>query len=283
MRTYRWTSLHPAAPRATIAVADTDTADFSCPQCSRTFTSLIGLVGHLRIHRTETGAPTYTRRIRLAKCASAEPLASGLWWYYVSKLIELTDTAILILRKKSQQLTFLHVYHHVTMPFWCWIAVRWFCGGSTFFIPTINSFVHVVMYTYYGLAAFRPNWTLYLMYKHLLTVLQLVQFFICMLFGLTLLLVRCDFIPVQLVYVDKTTNFVNMPTEDIDLFPTDQQPQSSTTHSTYSPMDTSWWMFSLPTQSITKPFDFTTAPCYLLEIFMSPSVFTSLIKREQMS
>nr|VZH96702.1 unnamed protein product [Spirometra erinaceieuropaei] len=90
------------------------------------------------------------------------------------------------------------------MPFWCWIAVRWFCGGSTFFIPTINSFVHVVMYTYYGLAAFRPNWTLYLMYKHLLTVLQLVQFFICMLFGLTLLLVRCDFIPVQLVYVGLT-------------------------------------------------------------------------------
>ncbi|VDL93781.1 unnamed protein product [Schistocephalus solidus] len=29
----------------------------SCPQCDRTFTSRIGLVGHLRIHRTETGEP----------------------------------------------------------------------------------------------------------------------------------------------------------------------------------------------------------------------------------
>nr|VZH96335.1 unnamed protein product [Spirometra erinaceieuropaei] len=44
--------------------------DYICPHCDRTFTSRIGLVGHLRIHRTETGepvpgAPTYTHRTRL--------------------------------------------------------------------------------------------------------------------------------------------------------------------------------------------------------------------------
>nr|VZI26742.1 unnamed protein product [Spirometra erinaceieuropaei] len=52
------------------SVADTDTAAFTCPHCPRTFTSRIGLVGHLRIHRTETGepvpgAPTYTHQARL--------------------------------------------------------------------------------------------------------------------------------------------------------------------------------------------------------------------------
>nr|VZI24893.1 unnamed protein product [Spirometra erinaceieuropaei] len=52
------------------STADTDTADLSCPHCPRTFTSRIGLVGHLRIHRTETGepvpgAPTYTHGTRL--------------------------------------------------------------------------------------------------------------------------------------------------------------------------------------------------------------------------
>nr|VZI50424.1 unnamed protein product [Spirometra erinaceieuropaei] len=52
------------------STADTDTANLSCPHCPRTFTSRIGLVGHLRIHRTETGepvpgAPTYTHRTRL--------------------------------------------------------------------------------------------------------------------------------------------------------------------------------------------------------------------------
>nr|VZI27645.1 unnamed protein product [Spirometra erinaceieuropaei] len=41
-----------------------------CTHCGRTFISHIGLVDHLRVHRTETGEPvpgaaTYTRRIRL--------------------------------------------------------------------------------------------------------------------------------------------------------------------------------------------------------------------------
>ncbi|BHF59200.1 hypothetical protein SprV_0100215600 [Sparganum proliferum] len=44
--------------------------DYSCPHCDRTFTSHIGLVGHLGIHRTEAGepvpgAPTYTHHARL--------------------------------------------------------------------------------------------------------------------------------------------------------------------------------------------------------------------------
>ncbi|BHF61690.1 hypothetical protein SprV_0100466500 [Sparganum proliferum] len=44
--------------------------DYTCPHCDRTFTARIGLVGHLRIHRTETGesvpgAPTHTHRTRL--------------------------------------------------------------------------------------------------------------------------------------------------------------------------------------------------------------------------
>ncbi|BHF75985.1 hypothetical protein SprV_0501908300 [Sparganum proliferum] len=54
---------------SSVADADMETADYSCPQCDLTFTSHIGLVGHLRIHRTETGepvpgAPTYTHRAR---------------------------------------------------------------------------------------------------------------------------------------------------------------------------------------------------------------------------
>ncbi|BHF79969.1 hypothetical protein SprV_0702309300 [Sparganum proliferum] len=44
-----------------------DDQDYTCPHCDRTFTSHIGLVGHLRIYRAEAGdpvpgAPTYTHR-----------------------------------------------------------------------------------------------------------------------------------------------------------------------------------------------------------------------------
>ncbi|VDL87562.1 unnamed protein product, partial [Schistocephalus solidus] len=53
----------------TTTVSDGDSL-LNCPQCDRTFTSRIGLVGHLRIHRTETGepvpvAPTHSRDRRL--------------------------------------------------------------------------------------------------------------------------------------------------------------------------------------------------------------------------
>nr|VZI02219.1 unnamed protein product [Spirometra erinaceieuropaei] len=66
------TTLAPSICATTNAssVADTDTANFSCPHCPRTFASRIGLIGHLRIHRTEAGepvpgAPTYTHQARL--------------------------------------------------------------------------------------------------------------------------------------------------------------------------------------------------------------------------
>ncbi|BHF70532.1 hypothetical protein SprV_0301358400 [Sparganum proliferum] len=72
----------PGAPITTTtttdsAADDTETTDFTCPHCQRTFTSRIGLVGHLRIHRTETGAPvpgapTYTHHARL-NCPHCPP------------------------------------------------------------------------------------------------------------------------------------------------------------------------------------------------------------------
>nr|VZI43498.1 unnamed protein product [Spirometra erinaceieuropaei] len=76
------------------SLADTDTADFSCPHCPRTFTSRIGLVGHLRIHRTETGepvpeTPTYTPK--LVSTAHTVPALSGIAWAY-SATCESTTT-----------------------------------------------------------------------------------------------------------------------------------------------------------------------------------------------
>nr|VZI46002.1 unnamed protein product [Spirometra erinaceieuropaei] len=60
----------PTASNPTNATeSDIGAHDLSRPHCPRTFTSHIGLVGHLRIHRAETGqpapeAPTYSRRKR---------------------------------------------------------------------------------------------------------------------------------------------------------------------------------------------------------------------------
>ncbi|KAL5502234.1 hypothetical protein EMCRGX_G008975 [Ephydatia muelleri] len=103
-------------------------------------------------------------------------LASVIWLYFFSKVIEFLDTFFFILRKKDDQITFLHVYHHSTMVFLWWIGVRWYAGGSSFFSAMINCFVHVVMYTYYLLSALGPRVRKYLWWKKYLTGMQLMQF-----------------------------------------------------------------------------------------------------------
>ena len=103
------------------------------------------------------------------------------------------DTIFLVLRKKWQQLTFLHVYHHSTMFVLWWIGVKWVPGGSgntfqtvyvlvvsnspsftAFFAAMVNSLIHVAMYLYYALAACGPKVQKYLCWKKYLTILQMV-------------------------------------------------------------------------------------------------------------
>lgn len=58
-------------------------------------------------------------------------ITDAVWWYYISKLFEFCDTFFFILRKKEQQLTFLHVYHHATMFSFWWIGIKWVPTGSS--------------------------------------------------------------------------------------------------------------------------------------------------------
>ncbi|KAJ8935977.1 hypothetical protein NQ314_012544 [Rhamnusium bicolor] len=100
-------------------------------------------------------------------------IANAVWWYYFSKLLEFCDTFFFILRKKDGQLTFLHVYHHSTMFSLWWIGIKWVPSGSTFLPAMVNSAIHVLMYSYYGLSVFGPKVTQYLWWKKYLTILQL--------------------------------------------------------------------------------------------------------------
>ncbi|ALA62400.1 GNS1/SUR4-like protein [Turkeypox virus] len=103
-------------------------------------------------------------------------IARALWLYFISKGIEYLDTIFFIMRKKFNQVSFLHVYHHFTMFTLGWIGIKWFAGGQAFFGAQINSFIHVIMYSYYGLTAIGPSLRKYLWWKKYLTIIQLMQF-----------------------------------------------------------------------------------------------------------
>ncbi|VDL98867.1 unnamed protein product [Schistocephalus solidus] len=71
----------PTTAAAVTTIGDGDSL-LNCPHWDRTFTSRIGLDGHLRIHRTETGelvpgAPTHSRDYRI-HCPHAFPHKIGL-------------------------------------------------------------------------------------------------------------------------------------------------------------------------------------------------------------
>lgn len=120
-------------------------------------------------------------------------MANACWWFFFSKVIELSDTIFFMLRKKNNQLSLLHVYHHATMIFNCWAGVKYVAGGQSFFIGLLNSFVHIIMYTYYGLAVLGPHMQKYLWWKRYLTVLQLVQFVVLIIHTTYNLFADCAF------------------------------------------------------------------------------------------
>ncbi|XP_062376812.1 elongation of very long chain fatty acids protein 2 [Sardina pilchardus] len=119
-------------------------------------------------------------------------VARVLWWYYFSKLIEFLDTIFFVLRKKNSQITFLHVYHHASMFNIWWCVLNWIPCGQSFFGPTLNSFIHVLMYSYYGLSTY-PSMHKYLWWKRYLTQAQLIQFFLTISHTLSAVIVPCGF------------------------------------------------------------------------------------------
>lgn len=121
---------------------------------------------------------------------------SGSKIYQMSNLIllvrlsEYLDTIFFTLRKKQNQVTFLHVFHHVFVPIYAYWVLRTAPTRFNTYILFINSLIHVLMYFYYFLATFqqprdaKPQKqsflmlivTKLLMFKKYMTQLQILQF-----------------------------------------------------------------------------------------------------------
>jgi len=107
---------------------------------------------------------------------SSYKLTFLIWVHYNNKFIELLDTVFMVFNKKNQQVSFLHVYHHVLLMWSWWAVCRWGCGGIAWFSAFLNSFIHVLMYGYYFLAALKLDCP----WKKKLTMMQMIQFCCCM-------------------------------------------------------------------------------------------------------
>lgn len=66
-------------------------------------------------------------------------------------------------------------------------------GGHSTFFGLLNTFVHIVMYTYYLLAAMGPKIQPYLWWKKYLTAFQMLQFIAIMVHAFQLLFIECNY------------------------------------------------------------------------------------------
>lgn len=66
-------------------------------------------------------------------------------------------------------------------------------GGHSTFFGLLNTFVHIVMYTYYLLAAMGPKVQPFLWWKKYLTAFQMLQFIAIMVHAFQLLFIECNY------------------------------------------------------------------------------------------
>ncbi|XP_037049972.1 elongation of very long chain fatty acids protein AAEL008004-like isoform X3 [Bradysia coprophila] len=118
--------------------------------------------------------------------------ARAVYYYYCLKLLDLCDTVFFVLKKKTGQVSFLHVYHHFIVLVFTYKAVGWSPGGHFMILGVINSFVHVIMYTYYLFSVFKPQLQRNVAIKRSVTTIQMIQFLLLMFcFGRPLLNPDC--------------------------------------------------------------------------------------------
>ncbi|KAJ3666123.1 hypothetical protein Zmor_001578 [Zophobas morio] len=124
-----------------------------------------------------------------------------LYYTYILKGIELTETVVFVLRKKYNQVSSLHVYHHVSTFALSWIMVKFVGGGMVAFPVAVNSGVHALMYLYYFLASLGEEWQKKLEnWKRRLTIFQMIQFCVLIVHSLQSLHPECH-VPKQLLAI----------------------------------------------------------------------------------
>lgn len=102
--------------------------------------------------------------------------ANITWYVLCLKMIDYIETVLFVLRKKQQQITFLHLYHHVSTLFMWWIFLKYYCSAIPIIVEGVNCMVHVIMYTYYLLASLGSMRKIVNFIKPMITIIQMVQF-----------------------------------------------------------------------------------------------------------
>jgi len=83
--------------------------------------------------------------------------ANVAYMYYIIKVTDLLDTIFFILRKKNNQATFLHVYHHFMTAFVTFLVVKLVPGNFLLYTYIFKAdFLYYLLYYRWSYASYRP-------------------------------------------------------------------------------------------------------------------------------
>ncbi|XP_063702422.1 very long chain fatty acid elongase AAEL008004-like, partial [Culicoides brevitarsis] len=138
-----------------------------------------------------------------------DTVSLALWHATIDRVFDLFDTVFFVLNKKQSHVTFLHVYHHISVVAILWTASKYFQGLEFGIVGICNIFVHMIMYFYYLVAALGPQFRKFLWWKRYLTTLQIIQFLIILFYMLGSLWLSCNFRK-NVIYVIIAETIINL-------------------------------------------------------------------------
>ncbi|KAG1698499.1 hypothetical protein DVH05_015038 [Phytophthora capsici] len=154
----------------------------------------------------EAGILAYRNGYSATPCnafnAEKPVMGNVMYMFYLSKILDFFDTIFIILGKKWKQLSFLHVYHHLTIFAIYFMNFRVAYDGDIYATIILNGFIHTIMYMYYFVSAHtRDIW-----WKKYLTAMQLIQFVTMNVQGYLMVSRSCENFPhkvpvIYLVYI----------------------------------------------------------------------------------
>jgi elongation of very long chain fatty acids protein 6 len=124
---------------------------------------------------------SFTSLAHYGLCSGYQIMEKSEPWitlFMISKIPELFDTAILIMKKRP--ITHLHIFHHSTVLIYSWTAYSLQSTMGLYF-STMNFFVHTIMYGYFFLNEFLVGSNIR-KYGYVITYIQILQ----MIFGVLL-------------------------------------------------------------------------------------------------
>jgi elongation of very long chain fatty acids protein 4 len=149
----------------------------------------------------EAGTIAYRQGYSLMPCnnysVSSPPVGNLLWLFYMSKILDFLDTFFIVTGRKWRQLSFLHVYHHITIFLFYWLNLNAGYDGDVYLTIVLNGLIHAIMYTYYFVALHTKD----IWWKQYMTLMQMAQF-CCMITQATYLMVTgCQTYPPRITKV----------------------------------------------------------------------------------